>query len=158
MRFILQIYTIHNRYHAHCKIAVARKLTRTTDEGVVHIIDDEPGIVNLATSILQNSGYKVHSFSDTSKALEDMALCNKKISMILTDIRMPGHNGFEIAREARAIVPDVPIVFLTGFEISRFEFQSMFPSLKGVNFLQKPFHKDKLLDTVKQYAKSRGQT
>ena len=85
-----------------------------------------------------------------------MVSCNKKISMVITDIRMPGRSGFEIAREARAIVPDVPIVFLTGFEINRSEFQSMFPSLRGVEFLKKPFHKDKLLDTVKQHYRSRA--
>jgi DNA-binding NtrC family response regulator len=120
--------------------------------GIVHIIDDEPDIVDVAAIGLTKEGYTVHSFSNPSKALEDIDECNKKMSIVITDIRMPGHTGFEIARKARAVHPDVPIVFMTSFEILPSEFEKVFRSLKGVDFLQKPFHLSTLIETVRKYA------
>ncbi|HKU48523.1 MAG TPA: response regulator [Nitrososphaera sp.] len=121
------------------------------ERGIVHIIDDEADIVRVASTALLSSGYIVHSFSDPSKAMEDMEECNKKMSVVITDIRMPGYNGFEIARKAREVNPSVPIVFMTAFEIIPSEFQKLFPSLQGVDMLKKPFHMTDLLAIVRKH-------
>ena len=76
--------------------------------------------------------------------------------MAITDIRMPVHSSFEIARRARAIVPDVPVVLMTAFEMHPIEFEKMFPSLKVNDFLQKPFHMDQLMQVIRQYQASFG--
>jgi CheY-like chemotaxis protein len=71
--------------------------------------------------------------------------------MVITDIRMPGHSGFEVARRTRTIIPDVPIIFMTAFEINSIEFGQLFPSLQVNDFLQKPFHVTRLLEVVQRY-------
>ncbi|WP_148681479.1 response regulator [Candidatus Nitrososphaera gargensis] len=43
---------------------------------------------------------------------------------------MPRHSGFELARRTRAIVPDVPIIFMTAFEIDQIEFEKYFHRLR----------------------------
>ncbi len=73
--------------------------------------------------------------------------------MLITDVRMPGYSGFDIARRARAVVPDVPDIFMTAFEINQGEFEKMFPSLKVEEFLQKPFLMNRLLQVVRQYVR-----
>jgi FixJ family two-component response regulator len=73
--------------------------------------------------------------------------------MLITDMRMPGHSAFEIARRTRSIVPDVPVIFMTAFEINHAEFGMIFPSLEINEFLQKPFHMKQLLQVVKKYDK-----
>jgi two-component system cell cycle response regulator CpdR len=119
---------------------------------VIHLIDDEPDIVSIAAAALQDSGYAVHSFTDPAKALEDIEVkCREKMGMLITDIRMPGYSGFDIARKARSIVPDLPVVFMTAFEINQPEFEKMFPSLKVDEFLQKPFRVNRLLQVVRQH-------
>lgn len=124
------------------------------DMGVIHIVDDEKDIVRVATMALEQAGYAVHSFSDSSEALADIELkCKKKVKMLITDIRMPGPNGFEVARRTRAVVPDVPVVFMTAFEVNASEFEKIFPSFKVSNFLQKPFRIERLLDVVKKHTK-----
>lgn len=121
-------------------------------DNVIHLIDDEPDIVSVAAAALQSNGYAVHSFSDPSKALEDIELkCRENVGLLITDIRMPGYSGFDIARRARMIVPDLPVVFMTAFEINQAEFEKMFPSLKVEEFLQKPFRTNRLLQIVRQY-------
>jgi CheY-like chemotaxis protein len=65
---------------------------------------------------------------------------------------MPKHNGFEIARRTRAIIPDVPVIFMTAFEINPGEFDKVFPTLDGLNgFLKKPVTIQGLLKKVRQY-------
>ena len=120
------------------------------DAGVIHIVDDEKDIVTVATMALEQKGYAVHSFSDSSEALADIELkCKKKVKMLITDVRMPGPNGFEVARRTRAVAPDVPVIFMTAFEVNPLEFEKVFPSFKISAFLQKPFHIEKLLEVVR---------
>jgi len=121
---------------------------------IVHIIDDEKDIVIATASALKRHGYAVHSFSSASEALEDIEMkCRERVSMLITDVRMPLHSGFEIARRTRAIIPDVPVVFMTAFEINSMEFDKIFPSLKVNEFLQKPCQIQRLLQIVKKYEK-----
>jgi DNA-binding NtrC family response regulator len=41
-------------------------------EAIIHIVEDEPDILNIAAGRLRNSGYLVHSFSNPSEALVDL--------------------------------------------------------------------------------------
>lgn len=132
-------------------IASSDQVASIKNKGIIHLIDDEKDVVNVVSSALQRNGYVVHAFSRSSEALEDMEKCKEKVSMVITDIRMPEYSGFDIARRARAIVPSVPIVFMTAFEINDSEFKKVFPSLGGdVQFLEKPFHIEKLLSVVQK--------
>ena len=125
------------------------------NQDIIYVIDNKKDIVTFVTSALERNGYSVHSFTDSKEALNDIVLnCSmnrKKVHMIITDIRMPEVNGFEIARRVRDINPDIPVVFMTAFEINSSEFHQVFPSLQVKEFLQKPFQIQKLIDTVKKY-------
>lgn len=104
----------------------------TPGQGVIHIVDDERDIATVAAKALELHGYTVHSFSDPEKALMDIEVkCRKKVGMLITDIRMPRRSGFEVAKRTRAIVPDVPVIFMTAFEMNSPEFDKVFPSLGG---------------------------
>ena len=123
----------------------------TADIGVIHLVDDEKDIVAAATRALEQAGYTVHSFSNPSEALADIELkCKKNVGMLISDIRMSVHSGFEVARRTRDIVPDVPVIFMTAFEVNSKEFEHVFPSFKVNAFLQKPFDVQKLLDVVRK--------
>lgn len=129
-----------------------RRTSAAQDDAVIHVVDDEKDIVQVATRILERNGYSVHSFSNATEALSDIEVkCREKVSMLITDVRMPGHSGFEVARRTRVIVPDVPVIFMTAFEINDTEFGKLFPSLHVNEFLQKPFDATKLLKVVQRY-------
>lgn len=125
----------------------------SSKKSVIHFIDDEKDVVTVITSALKRNGYSVHSFTSASEALRDIeGKCRKQVSMLITDLRMPGHSGFEIARRTRAIQPDVPVVFITAFEINPSEFEKIFPSLKANEFIQKPFHIEELVQVLDKYS------
>jgi two-component system OmpR family response regulator len=127
-------------------------MQKNPETGVIHVVDDDSDIAKIASIALQHAGYYVHSFSDPAEALKDIELvCGKKVRMLITDLRMPGHNGFEVAKRTRAVVPDVPVIFMTAVDVNSDEFGRILPSFKVNAFLQKPFRIEKLLNVVREH-------
>ena len=57
---------------------------------------------------------------------------------MVTDIRMPQMNGFEVARAVKKIRSEIELAFITAFEINRSEFEKVLPSTKVDAFIAKP--------------------
>ena len=116
----------------------------------VLVVDDEPDIVNLINESLQKNGQKVSPFTDPAMALEDFKVNCKSCSLILSDIRMPGINGYELVKKAKEIDRQVKVVLMSAFEINEREFHNLLPDIKVDAFLQKPFSIQQLNDTVEK--------
>ena len=86
------------------------------DRGVatVLLVDDDAAVRSTTAMILQTMGYAVLE-SDTGRAALDLLAADPTIGLLLTDIAMPGMNGAELARHARAVRAGLPIVFLSGY-------------------------------------------
>jgi DNA-binding NtrC family response regulator len=116
----------------------------------VLVVDDEPDIVNLINESLQKNGQKVSVFTDPVMALEDFKVNCKTCSLILSDIRMPGINGYELVKKAKEIDRQVKVVLMSAFEINEREFHNLLPDIKVDAFLQKPFHIQQLNEVVEK--------
>jgi YesN/AraC family two-component response regulator len=73
--------------------------------------------------------------------------------MILSDIRMPAMNGYELIRKAKEIDKQVKVVLMTAFEIQDKEFHNMLPDIKVDAFLQKPFSIQQLNNAVEKISR-----
>jgi DNA-binding response OmpR family regulator len=78
----------------------------------VLIVDDEPPLVELIHEILQSRGYRVLATSDADRALA--LLDEGPIHLLLTDVMMRSHSGFEIAERAQHRWPEVQVIFMSG--------------------------------------------
>ena len=116
----------------------------------VLVVDDEPDIVNLINESLQKNGQKVSVFTDPAMALEDFRANCKTCSVILSDIRMPGINGYEFVKKAKEIDKQVKVVLMSAFEINDKEFHNLLPDIKVDAFLQKPFSIQQLKNVVEK--------
>ena len=76
----------------------------------VLVVDDEPDLVSLLTEWLQGGGYEVYCASNGKDALR--LLFQQKPSLTITDLRMPGMDGFELISRIREI-SDVHVLVLT---------------------------------------------
>jgi CheY-like chemotaxis protein len=79
------------------------------------VVDDDEEVLEVAVAVLANLGHAVtsaHSAADALRLLgEDPA-----IELLFTDVMMPGGvNGFELARHARAMRPDLRVIYATGY-------------------------------------------
>jgi DNA-binding NtrC family response regulator len=116
----------------------------------VLVVDDEPDIVNLIKQSLQQNGLKVSPFTDPVMALEDFKVNCKTCSLILSDIRMPGINGYEFVKRAKEIDRQIKVILMSAFEINEREFHNLLPDIKVDAFLQKPFSIQQLNDIVEK--------
>jgi CheY-like chemotaxis protein len=109
------------------------------------VLDDEADIATIVKKSLQDLGFRVSAFTDPIVALEYFKL-NFKIccNIIISDIRMPGMNGYGFVRKVKAINPEVKIILMTAFEINNIELSKVLPGIKIDAFLQKPFSIRKL--------------
>ncbi len=79
------------------------------------VVDDSPDVADMLTIVLRQAGYEVETAYSASQAL--MAAFTRRFDVIVSDIGMPGMDGYELARRLREL-PEyraVPMVAVTGF-------------------------------------------
>ena len=113
-------------------------------------VDDDSDIVTMVEQALQIHGFKVSAFTDPAMALEQFKVNCKDYAMILSDIRMPGINGYEFVTQVKKINPEVKIVLMSAFEIQDKEFYNILPDIKVEAFLRKPFHIQQLNEVIEK--------
>src|SRR5690606_16943808 len=92
-----------------------RREDRTGHEGTVLIVEDDPDVMAIAVEIFRGLGYDAVTAGNTSDALA-LLQGNENVQIMFSDIVMPdGPNGVELAREARRIRPDLPILLTSGY-------------------------------------------
>jgi DNA-binding NtrC family response regulator len=102
-------------------------------------VDDDSDIAVMVRQALQLNGFKVSAFTDPAMALEDFRRNWKDCGVILSDIRMPKMNGYELIRKAKEIDKHVKVVLMSAFEINDGESHNLLPDIRVDAFLQKPF-------------------
>jgi YesN/AraC family two-component response regulator len=67
---------------------------------------------------------------------------------VLSDVRMPGFSGIQLAKKVKEINPAVKTVLMTAFEVRDSEFSKVFPSTQVDGFVQKPIGIKELTDKI----------
>jgi CheY-like chemotaxis protein len=89
-------------------------LPRATRHGIeVMIVDDDDDVRRVMTETLRGLGYAAPSYSNGEAALRVMQ--QKRPDLLVLDFAMPDMNGAEVARQVRAVYPDLYIIFVSGF-------------------------------------------
>jgi CheY-like chemotaxis protein len=117
----------------------------------VMVVDDEKDILRIIKRDLEiTNEFQVEIFSSGIEALT--AFKNHELGyydVIITDIRMPKMNGFDLYRQIKDINPDTKIAFITAFEINKDEFNKVLPSIEVKDFIIKPIDMDDLIFKIK---------
>ena len=81
-------------------------------EDLVLVVDDEEPVRNVVSQLVGHVGYPVLTASNGKNALE--LLGRQRVTILITDIKMPEMDGFELMKAARAQFPDLHIICMTG--------------------------------------------
>jgi two-component system cell cycle sensor histidine kinase/response regulator CckA len=113
--------------------------------GTVLVVEDEDMVRAVAERALTRQGYSVVTAEDGEDALRIIAE-RRDFDLVLSDVVMPGMDGPAMAAELREIMPDVPILFMSGYAEEQLR-QSI--DIERVHFLPKPFSVQQLADAVR---------
>ena len=108
------------------------------------VVDDELGMRQFLTHLLQREGHVVRVAENGREALD--LLREQAPDLIISDIRMPDMDGVDLLRAARELLPEVEVIMMTAFanvDTAREAFL-----LGAYDFVQKPFDNDLLKETV----------
>jgi CheY-like chemotaxis protein len=81
----------------------------------VMVVDDRPELVSLAEEVLASLGYEPVGFSSARAALQAFRAQPRRFDALVTDERMDGMGGCELAKEIHAIEPKLPVILATGY-------------------------------------------
>jgi DNA-binding NtrC family response regulator len=102
------------------------------------VVDDDPDIVHVLKQGLLKNRFLVSAFTNPEEALQNFKSNSEGYCLMLSDIRMPGMSGIQLARKVKEINPKVKVLLMTSFEIKDNEFSKVFPSTHVDGFVQKP--------------------
>lgn len=132
-----------------CKSATYSGIASAQGEAAVNtilIVDDEEIIRSLFRELSQKIGYNVLEVPDGETALN---LCrSKKLDAILLDYVLPGINGIEVLQEIKKIIPEVPVIIMTGQR--DIELAVQFMKLGAYDFISKPINYELMQEVIKR--------
>jgi CheY-like chemotaxis protein len=101
------------------------------------IVEDDDSVRTLAARALERAGYAVDVATNGKGGLEAIAAAGGRYDLIISDVRMPGMDGIEMAKAAARYYPGIRILFVTGYADQRERTAELDGVVAGV--LQKPF-------------------
>jgi two-component system cell cycle sensor histidine kinase/response regulator CckA len=137
-------------------IAAADEVKRTaaadlTGEGTILLVEDEEGLRALNARGLASRGYTVIEASNGVEALDALEKLEKRggqVDLVVSDVVMPEMDGPTLFKELRRRIPDVKVIFVSGYAEDAFE--KSLPGNDRPAFLPKPFTLKQLVATVKE--------
>lgn len=110
--------------------------------GTILLVDDEPELLTVFKTALEKDRHVVLAEQCPLRALETARRHKGSLELLLSDVVMPGMDGFELSRRVREMVPGIKVIFASGFP-----FDLDAPD-GGSLFLSKPFSLSTLRSAV----------
>jgi len=120
----------------------------------VAVIDDDKSARTSLARLIKTAGIEVVSFSSAHEFLDDP--CRTQVDCAVTDVQMPGVDGFKLQEMLAQTLPYLSVVFITGYG----DIPMTVRAIRGgaVDFLEKPVDDKALLEAVRRAAeRSRDQ-
>ncbi|HEY1637056.1 MAG TPA: response regulator [Rhizomicrobium sp.] len=120
----------------------AKGVSGTVCGATILLVDDDRAVRDVTAAMLRELGYSVLEAGSGGAAL-DIVEREREIDLAVVDFAMPGMNGVEVAREARARRPNLPVLFITGFAD-----RAAVAGVDADHILGKPFADQELAEKV----------
>jgi len=104
------------------------------------VVDDDPDVLAIASESLAAEGYTVLQAGNAGDALH-LLKDNRDTALLFTDIVMPGLDGFDLSERAKALRPDLRVLYMSAYLKDEGVWEGM--------LLTKPFRLDYMRDAVR---------
>jgi CheY-like chemotaxis protein len=113
------------------------------------LVDDDRDILFTFKSILAAEGFKVEAFADPNEALSRFTQADPSYyNLVITDIRLPKINGFQLYQKLKEIRRDIRVLFMTAFEVPGNLLDSM-PNINESDIIRKPIEEERFINKIK---------
>jgi nitrogen-specific signal transduction histidine kinase/ActR/RegA family two-component response regulator len=112
------------------------------------VVEDSQAVREIVCRVLGESGYRVLQASNARNALPVLDEDGEDIDLMVTDVIMPGMTGVELAHEAKRRLPDLPVLYISGYVGEKLSRHGL--DTDRHNLLQKPFEAADLTRAVKR--------
>ena len=126
----------------------SRELGRMSGTETVLVAEDDPNVLNLISESLAAHGFEVVVAQNGDAALEKIQNREHPIQILITDVVMPGISGRSLALRAAESIPDLKVLFMSGYTEEVIQHHGI--SSSNVAFIQKPFAPGDLVRKVRQ--------
>lgn len=116
-------------------------------EGVM-VVEDEKALLKMTEEMLKKQGYAVWPFNSPVEALAMVKEKKFELQLLITDVVMPQMNGRELADQMKRIVPQIEVLFTSGYTANVIAHHGVLD--EGVHFLQKPFSMTSLAVKIRE--------
>ena len=127
----------------------------TDTDPIVFIVDDDDSVRKALTRLINSVGFNVETFASAHDFLKRKSHHNGPACLVL-DIRMPGLSGLDLQDELVAAGRTLPIIFISGHGNIPLSVRAM--KAGAVDFIEKPFEDQSLLDAINHSLKKDRQT
>ncbi|WP_449440583.1 response regulator [Pseudomonas migulae] len=114
----------------------------SADKSIILVVEDDAIVRMLIVDVLDELEFKVLEADGCEQALEFLNDEDQHIDLMMTDVGLPVMDGRELAKQARMVRPELPILFASGYAES-------IEVPQGMHVIGKPFSIDQLRDKVK---------
>ncbi|MGB8278112.1 MAG: response regulator FixJ [Methylovirgula sp.] len=114
-------------------------------DAIVHVIDDDAALRDSLAFLLGSAGLLVRTFESAQAFLQELA--SIETGCVVTDIRMPGIDGFELLRLLQEMGKGLPVIVMTGHGDVPLAVKAM--RLGAADFVEKPFEDEVMIDSVR---------
>lgn len=115
----------------------------------VLIVDDDAAVAESCRRVLEMEGMTVRVAGDVVSALKLLSR-ESAVDLVLTDVKMPGREGYDLIPAGRRIHPSLKFLVMTGFRTPESEARSLRRGADG--WIGKPFSPDELTAAVRAAA------
>ena len=119
-------------------------------EGLVLVVDDDAASRRAMALTLETDGRRVEEFPDAESALA-RAVDDPSVALVVTDLKMPGKTGLELAQELAAARPDVSVLLVTAF--GDVDTLLAARALGTVDYVAKPLDPDRFPNQIRKLLK-----
>jgi two-component system, LuxR family, response regulator FixJ len=112
----------------------------------IHLVDDDPDVRSAVSLLLKTENLRVTTYADARAILEGVDASTP--GCLVLDVRLPDMDGLTLQRELKARGVQMPVVFITGHGDIPMAVRAV--SEGALDFLEKPFHDEALIEGVRQ--------
>jgi CheY-like chemotaxis protein len=127
---------------------------KKTNKKTILVVDDDSDIATVIKIWLEKHGFAAYEFTDPILAFEYLRSGTRGVDLVLSDIKMPLINGYELVSKIKAVQPEIKVILMSAFDIRQEELLKVLPSMTIDGLISKPISMKKLAENINHILKA----